>query len=159
MSRAMSALARLAKVRQDMAMAQARRIAAEFAKARDLNEQIVQFADEYGHAAMEHGKQGISVAALNDTLAFRARLLSGAREQELANAQLYRQLQEANKRAFAAKMKSEGLQKALARRKAQARHHAEASEWREIEDGLSHRRSIFSPALPAGQEGSGTKDA
>jgi flagellar biosynthesis chaperone FliJ len=155
----MSALARLAKVRQDMAMAQARRIAAEFAKARDLNEQIVQFADDYGSAAMQQGQQGISVAALRDTMAFRARLLAGAQDQDLVNAQLYRQLQEANKKAFAAKMKSEGLQKALARRKAETRHHAEAAEWREIEDGLSHRRPVFSPPQQGASQGSGTKDA
>ena len=91
MSRAMTAMARLAKVRQDMAMAKARRIASEFAKAKDLNEQVVQYAGEYGDAAMQIGQQGISVALLNDTMAFRARLLAGAKEQELATAHLYRQ--------------------------------------------------------------------
>lgn len=42
MSRAMAAMARLAKVRQDTAMAKARRLASEFAKAKDLNEQVIQ---------------------------------------------------------------------------------------------------------------------
>jgi hypothetical protein len=42
----MAAMARLAKVRQDTAMAKARRLASEFAKAKDLNEQVIQYADQ-----------------------------------------------------------------------------------------------------------------
>ena len=152
MSRAMSAMARLAKVRQDMAMAKARRIASEFAKAKDLNEQVVQYADEYGDAAMQMGQQGISVALLRDTMAFRAKLLAGAKEQELASAHLYRELQNANKAAIAAKMKSQGLDRAVARRKKEAEQEQQQAEWQEIEDAFSHRKSPFT------QE-PGTKDA
>lgn len=154
MSRAMSAMARLAKVRQDMAMAKARRIASEFAKAKDLNQQVVQYADEYGDAAMKMGQQGqgISVATLRDTMAFRAKLLAGAKEQELASAHLYRELQTANKVALAAKMKSQGLDRAVARRKKEAEQEQQQTEWQEIEDAFSHRKSPFTPEA-------GTKDA
>ena len=148
----MSAMARLAKVRQDMAMAKARRIASEFAKAKDLNEQVVQYADEYGDAAMQMGQQGISVALLRDTMAFRAKLLAGAKEQELASAHLYRELQSANKAAIAAKMKSQGLDRAVARRKKQAEQEQQQAEWQEIEDAFSHRKNPFTPEV-------GTKDA
>ena len=145
MSRAMHAMARLAKVRQDMAMAKAKRLASEFAKAKDLNEQVVQFAGEYGEAAMAMGQGGgtVSVATLNDTLAFRARLLAGAKEQELANAHMYRHLQEANKAALSAKMKSQGLDRAVARRKKEAEQKEQQSEWQEIEDAFSHRKGPF----------------
>ncbi len=148
MSRAMTAMARLAKVRQDMAMAKARRIASEFAKAKDLNEQVVQYAGECGDAAMQIGQQGISVALLNDTMAFRAKLLAGAKEQELATAHLYRQLQEANKVALSAKMKSQGLDRAVARRKKVAEQEEQQAEWQEIEDAFSHRKSPFSEKPP-----------
>ncbi len=148
MSRAMTAMARLAKVRQDMAMAKARRIASEFAKAKDLNEQVVQYAGEYGDAAMQIGQQGISVALLNDTMAFRAKLLAGAKEQELATAHLYRQLQEANKVALSAKMKRQGLDRAVARRKKVAEQEEQQAEWQEIEDAFSHRKSPFSEKPP-----------
>ncbi len=117
MSRAIKAMARLAKVRQDMAMAKAKRLASEYAKTKELNEQVIQYAREYGDAAMAMGQQGISVATLNDTLAFRGRLLAGAKEQELSTAHMHRQVQEANRAALAAKMKSQGLDRALARRK------------------------------------------
>lgn len=142
----MNAMARLAKVRQDMAMAKARRIASEFAKAKDLNEQVVQYADEYGDAAMQMGQQGqgISVAMLRDTMAFRAKLLAGAKEQELATAHMYRQLQDANKAALSAKMKSQGLDRAVARRKKLAEQEQQQAEWQEIEDAFSHRKSPFS---------------
>jgi hypothetical protein len=91
----MAAMARLAKVRQDTAMAKARRLASEFAKAKDLNEQVIQYADQYGEAAVRVAQQGVSVAMLRDTMAFRVRLLAGAKDQELANADLFKRFQEA----------------------------------------------------------------
>jgi flagellar biosynthesis chaperone FliJ len=151
-------MARLAKVRQDMAMAKAKRIASEFAKNKELNEQVVQYAREYGDAAMQAGQQGISVAMLNDTLAFRGRLLESAKEQELATAHMHRQVQEANRAALAAKMKSQGLDRALARRKKEAEQAKQQAEWQEIEDTFSHRRPVFSED-PKDRGASGTKDA
>ena len=130
-------------------MAKAKRIASEFAKTKDLNEQVLQYAKEYGDSVMRTGEKGISVAMLNDTMAFRSRLIASAKEQELATAHMHQHLQEANRAALAAKMKSQGLDRALARRK---------KDWQEIEDAFSHRRSPF--AQKAGhEEGSGTKDA
>jgi len=158
MSRAIKAMARLAKVRQDMAMAKAKRIASEFAKTKDLNEQVLQYAKEYGDSVMRTGEKGISVAVLNDTMAFRSRLIASAKEQELATAHMHRHLQEANRAALAAKMKSQGLDRALARRKKEAEQGQQQADWQEIEDAFSHRRSPF--AQNAGhEEGSGTKDA
>jgi len=158
MSRAIKAMARLAKVRQDMAMAKAKRLASEYAKTKELNEQVIQYAREYGDAAMAMGQQGISVATLNDTLAFRGRLLAGAKEQELSTAHMHRQVQEANRAALAAKMKSQGLDRALARRKKEAEQSEQQAEWQEIEDAFSHRKPAFGSNEPA-QPGSGTKDA
>ena len=155
MSRAMAAMARLAKVRQDTAMAKARRLAGEFAKAKDLNDQVIQYAGQYGEAAVQVATQGVSVATLRDTMAFRARLLAGAKDQELANADLYRRFQEANREALAAKLKSQGLDRAMERRAREARQEAEQSEWQEIEDSFSHRKNPFAP----GQGSTGTKDA
>jgi len=158
MSRAIKAMARLAKVRQDMAMAKAKRIASEYAKNKDLNEQVVQYAREYGDAAMKVGEQGISVAMLNDTMAFRGKLLASAKEQELATAHMHRQVQEANRAALAAKMKSQGLDRALARRKKEAEQAEQQAEWQEIEDAFSHRRPLLGQGESA-QGSVGTKDA
>ena len=158
MSRAIKAMARLAKVRQDMAMAKAKRIASEYAKNKDLNEQVIQYAREYGDAAMKVGERGISVAMLNDTMAFRGRLLATAKEQELATAHMHRQVQEANRAALAAKMKSQGLDRALARRKKEAEQAEQQAEWQEIEDAFSHRRPVLSQDEST-QGSSGTKDA
>ena len=158
MSRAIKAMARLAKVRQDMAMAKAKRIASEYAKNKDLNEQVIQYAREYGDAAMKVGERGISVAMLNDTMAFRGRLLATAKEQELATAHMHRQVQEANRAALAAKMKSQGLDRALARRKKEAEQAGQQVEWQEIEDAFSHRRPVIGQDEST-QGSSGTKDA
>ena len=158
MSRAIKAMARLAKVRQDMAMAKAKRIASEYAKNKDLNEQVIQYAREYGDAAMKVGEQGISVAMLNDTMAFRGKLLATAKEQELATAHMHRQVQEANRAALAAKMKSQGLDRALARRKKEAEQAEQQAEWQEIEDAFSHRLPLLGQGESA-QGSVGTKDA
>ena len=158
MSRAIKAMARLAKVRQDMAMAKAKRIASEYAKNKDLNEQVIQYAREYGDAAMKVGERGISVAMLNDTMAFRGRLLATAKEQELATAHMHRQVQEANRAALAAKMKSQGLDRALGRRKKEAEQAEQQAEWQEIEDAFSHRRPVLGQDEST-QGSAGTKDA
>jgi len=71
---------------------------------------------------------------------------------------MHRQVEEANRAALAAKMKSQGLDRALARRKKEAEQSEQQAEWQEIEDAFSHRKPAFGSDESA-QHGSGTKDA
>jgi flagellar biosynthesis chaperone FliJ len=142
MSKALQTMARLAKVKQDVAMAKAKRLASQVAKAKDLQDQVIGFAGEYGNMAMEQGLSGTSVAMMQDALAFRTRLLDGASEQALASAELNRQLKQANALAMAARMKSKGLDDALARRKQVALREQEESEAQEIEESISARLTL-----------------
>ncbi len=144
MSKALQTMARLAKVKQDVAMAKAKRLASQVAKAKDLQDQVIGFAGEYGQMAMEQGlsASGTSVAMMQDALAFRTRLLDGASEQALASAELNRQLKQANALAMAARMKSKGLDDAVARRKQAALREQEESEAQEIEESISARLTL-----------------
>lgn len=142
MSKALQTMARLAKVKQDVAMAKAKRLASQVAKAKDLQDQVIGFAAEYGNMAMEQGLSGTSVAMMQDALAFRTRLLDGASEQALASAELNRQLKQANALAMAARMKSKGLDDAVARRKQAALREQEESEAQEIEESISARLTL-----------------
>ncbi len=142
MSKALQTMARLAKVRQDVAMAKAKRLASQVSKARDLQDQVIGFAGEYGNMAMEQGLTGSTVAMMQDALAFRTRLLDGASEQALASAELNRQLKQANAAAMAARMKSRGLEDAVARRKQVALREQEESEAQEIEESISARLTL-----------------
>ncbi|MFZ9176924.1 MAG: hypothetical protein ACO22J_04180 [Burkholderiaceae bacterium] len=142
MSKALQTMARLAKVKQDVAMAKAKRLASQVAKAKDLQDQVIGFAGEYGNMAMEQGLSGTSVAMMQDALAFRTRLLDGASEQALASAELNRQLKQANALAMAARMKSKGLDDAVARRKQAALREQEESEAQEIEESISARLTL-----------------
>jgi len=142
MSKALQTMARLAKVKQDVAMAKAKRLASQVAKAKDLQDQVIGFAGEYGNMAMEQGLSGTSVAMMQDALAFRTRLLDGASEQALASAELNRQLKQANALAMAARMKSKGLDDAVARRKQAALRDQEESEAQEIEESISARLTL-----------------
>ncbi len=142
MSKALQTTARLAKVKQDVAMAKAKRLASQVAKAKDLQDQVIGFAGEYGNMAMEQGLSGTSVAMMQDALAFRTRLLDGASEQALASAELNRQLKQANALAMAARMKSKGLDDAVARRKQAALREQEESEAQEIEESISARLTL-----------------
>ncbi len=139
MSKALQTMARLAKVKQDVAMAKAKRLASQVAKAKDLQDQVIGFAGEYGNMAMEQGLSGTSVAMMQDALAFRTRLLDGASEQALASAELNQQLKQANALAMAARLKSKGLDDAVARRKQAALREQEESEAQEIEESISAR--------------------
>jgi flagellar biosynthesis chaperone FliJ len=142
MSKALQTMARLAKVKQDVAMAKAKRLASQVNKAKDLQDQVIGFAGEYGNMAMEQGLSGTSVAMMQDALAFRTRLLDGASEQALASAELNRQLKQANAAATAARMKSKGLEDAVARRKQAALREQEESEAQEIEESISARLTL-----------------
>jgi hypothetical protein len=59
---------------------------------------------------------------------------------EIERLQQERQL----KAAEAAKLKSQGLDRAVARRKKEAEHKLQQAEWQSIEDSFSHRKSPFS---------------
>ena len=142
MSKALQTMARLAKVKQDVAMAKAKRLASQVNKAKDLQDQVIGFAGEYGNMAMEQGLSGTSVAMMQDALAFRTRLLDGASEQALASAELNRQLKQANAAAMAARMKSKGLEDAVVRRKQAALREQEESEAQEIEESISARLTL-----------------
>jgi hypothetical protein len=135
-------MARLAKVKQDVAMAKAKRLASQVAKAKDLQDQVIGFAGEYGKVAMEQGRLGTSVAMMQDALNFRTRLLNGAQEQEIASAELIRRLKIANEEARVARQKSKGLDDAVARRKQAATREREESEAQEIEESISARLTL-----------------
>jgi flagellar biosynthesis chaperone FliJ len=152
MSRAIRAITRLAKVRQDLARARASQMAAELNRARELSTQVQAFASEYSQAAMEAGTKGISVAMLTDTLAFRDRLLTTAQEQQVFSGELAKKAALANKAALAAKMKHEGFERILKQRTLEAARKAELREWREIEDSIAQRSAL-------GLSRAGTKDA
>jgi acetyl-CoA carboxylase carboxyltransferase component len=85
---------------------------------------------------------GTTVAMMQDAMAFRTRLLDGASEQALASAELNRQLKQANALAMAARMKSKGLDDAVARRKQAALREQEESEAQEIEESISARLTL-----------------
>ncbi|MEY4084102.1 MAG: hypothetical protein RL483_1471 [Pseudomonadota bacterium] len=142
MSRALQTMARLAKVKQDVAMAKAKRLASQVAKAKDLQDQVIGFAGEYGQMALDQAQAGTSVSMMQDAMAFRTRLLDGASEQALASAELNRQLKQANALAMAARMKSKGLEDAVARRKQAALREQEESEAQEIEESISARLTL-----------------
>jgi flagellar biosynthesis chaperone FliJ len=152
MSRAIRAIARLAKVRQDLARARAAQVAAELNRARQLSSQVQEFAAEYSQAAMQAGMKGISVAMLTDTLAFKERLLDTAQEQQVFSAELAKRAAVANQAALAAKMKHEGFERILKQRSLEEARKAELREWREIEDSIGQRTAL-------GLSRAGTKDA
>ncbi len=153
MSKPIRTLARLAKVRQDLAIARAKSISQELAQIQALQKQVSDFASEYGEMAVAAGQHGVSVSMLADTLAFRSKLLGGAKDQEVVSNRLGQQLQEANRRALAAKRKTEGLEKMLAKMRQAQAHKEQQAEWQAIEDRVGN-----TPAHHP-QKGPGTKGA
>lgn len=134
MSKALESMAKLVRIRERIALARARRIAAEFSKSKDLNEQVLGFAREYGDGVMQAGQTGISVSALCDTMAFRQKLLDGAKQQEMISQNLGDQMRRANLEAAAAKMKNKGFERLIARKNREHQERRQKEEWRAVED-------------------------
>jgi hypothetical protein len=73
-------LLRLAKIREDQAMANARRATGQVNQAQGFQRQVLDYAKDYENQIMEGAKTGTSVAFIQDANAFREKLLLSSSE-------------------------------------------------------------------------------
>ena len=73
-------LLRLAKIREDQAMARARRATGQVNQAQTLQNQVLEYAKDYENQIMNGAKTGISVAFAQDANAFREKLIHSSIE-------------------------------------------------------------------------------
>jgi flagellar biosynthesis chaperone FliJ len=142
--KAIKLLLRLAKIKEDQAMARARRVTAQANETLKFQEQVIAYAKDYERQILEGGKSGTKVAFIQDSDAFRAKLLESSRAMD----RQVRDLQIGSKgvleEAMKAKMKSEGLSKLVQKEEQKEQKNIERAQEIQFEDLLSARTSIHS---------------
>ena len=108
-------LLRLAKIREDQAMARARRATGQVNQAQALQNQVLEYAKDYENQIMNGAKTGISVAFAQDANAFREKLIHSSIEMTSQINGLSIGSTQALKQAMQAKMRSQGLGKLVAK--------------------------------------------
>jgi flagellar biosynthesis chaperone FliJ len=139
--KAIHLLLKIAKIKEDIAMAKARKVAKQAADTLKFQGQVISYAKDYENQILEGGKAGTKVAFIQDADAFRAKLLESSRSMD----QQVKDLQIGSKsimdEAMKAKMKSEGLSKLAEKDLQNEKKKKEKSEEMQFEDLLSARAS------------------
>ena len=139
--KAIHLLLKIAKIKEDIAMAKAREVAKQAADTLKFQGQVMNYAKEYENQILEGGKIGTKVAFLQDADAFRAKLLESSRAMDKQVNDLQLGSKSIMEEAMKAKMKSEGLSKLVEKDARNEQKKKEKSEEIQFEDLLSARSS------------------
>ena len=146
---AIELLLRLAKIREDQAMARAKRVAGQMNQTKAFKNQVLDYAKEYEIQMVDSGKTGTSVAFIQDSNAFREKLLASSLEMDGQINSLTQASEETLKVATQARMRTRGLTKLVEKKRLEERKKRAKSELNQFEDNFSARLNLQT----------GTKDA
>ena len=146
---AIELLLRLAKIREDQAMARGKRVAGQMNQTKAFKNQVLDYAKEYEIQMVDSGKTGTSVAFIQDSNAFREKLLASSLEMDGQINSLTQASEETLKVATQARMRTRGLTKLVEKKRLEERKKRAKSELNQFEDNFSARLNIQT----------GTKDA
>ena len=142
-------LLRLAKIREDQAMALAKRASGQVNQTIAFKEQVLEYAQDYENQMLEGGKTGIPVAFIQDANAFREKLIQSAVEMDGQIQGLTKASENTLKTATQARMRTLGLTKLVDKMHREVRKKQAKVEMNQFEDNYAARMNIQS----------GTKDA
>jgi flagellar export protein FliJ len=142
-------LLRLAKIREDQAMARAKRASGQVNQTIAFKEQVLEYAQDYENQMLEGGKTGIPVAFIQDANAFREKLIQSAVEMDGQIQGLTKASENTLKTATQARMRTLGLTKLVDKMRREVRKKQAKAEMNQFEDNYAARMNIQS----------GTKDA
>ena len=146
---AIELLLRLAKIREDQAMARAKRAAGQVNQTKAFKSQVLEYAKEYEVQMIAGGNQSVSVAFIQDANAFREKLIHSSIEMDGQIQGLARASGESLKTATQARMRTLGLTKLVDKQRLEARKKKAKAEINLFEDNYAARVAA----------NSGTKDA
>jgi flagellar biosynthesis chaperone FliJ len=139
--KAIHLLLKIAKIKEDIAMAKARKVAKQAADTLKFQGQVISYAKEYENQILEGGKAGTKVAYIQDADAFRAKLLESSRAMDKQVRDLQIGSKSIMEEAMKAKMKAEGLNKLVDKDLKNEQKKREKIEEIQFEDLLSARAS------------------
>ena len=139
--KAIHLLLKIAKIKEDIAMAKARKVAQQAADTLRFQGQVISYAKDYENQILEGGRAGTKVAFIQDADAFRAKLLESSRSMDQQVKDLQIGSKSIMEEAMKAKMKSEGLSKLAEKDLKNEQKKREKSAEMQFEDLLSARAS------------------
>ena len=142
-------LFRLAKIREDQAMARARRVTGQMNQTAQFKQQVLEYAKDYENQILDGAKKGTSIAFIQDDNAFREKLLLSSVLMDPHIEGLNRASDQALQEAAQARMRTKGLGKLVDKAAREIRKKQERSEINQFEDSYVARLSL----------NTGTKDA
>ena len=142
-------LFRLAKIREDQAMARARRVTGQMNQTAQFKQQVLEYAKDYENQILDGAKKGTSIAFIKDANAFREKLLLSSVQMDPQIEGLNRASDQALQEAAQARMRTKGLGKLVDKAAREIRKKQERSEINQFEDSYVARLSL----------NTGTKDA
>lgn len=142
-------LLRLAKIREDQAMARAKRASGQVNQTIAFKEQVLEYAKDYENQVLDGGKTGITVAFIQDANAFREKLIQSSVEMDGQIRGLTKASENTLKTATQARMRTIGLSKLVDKMHREVRKKQAKAEMNQFEDNYAARMSL----------NSGTKDA
>ena len=142
-------LFRLAKIREDQAMARARRVTGQMNQTAQFKQQVLEYAKDYENQILDGAKKGTSIAFIQDANAFREKLLLSSVQMDPQIEGLNRASDQALQEAAQARMRTKGLGKLVGKAAREIRKKQERSEINQFEDSYVARLSL----------NTGTKDA
>ena len=146
---AIELLLRLAKIREDQAMARAKRAAGQVNQTKAFQNQVLEYAKDYEVQMIAGGNQSVSVAFIQDANAFREKLIQSSIEMDGQIQGLARASEDTLQTDTQARMRTRGLTKLVDKMKLEARKKKAKAEMNLFEDNYAARASA----------NSGTKDA
>jgi len=142
-------LLRLAKIREDQAMARAKMASGQVNQTIAFKSQVLDYAKDYENQVLDGGKTGITVAFIHDANAFREKLIQSAVEMDGQIQGLTKASENTLKTATQARMRTLGLTKLVEKMHRENRIKRAKTEMNQFEDNYAARMILQS----------GTKDA
>lgn len=134
MNKSLQLLLRLAKIREDQALALARQAGAKKNETLRFKDQVIEYAKDYEKSILDGAQKGMSISFIQDANSFREKLL-------LSSVQIEAQMEGLNQAAdrtmqglAKARMRAKGLTKLMDKSREEARRKKERSEQSQFED-------------------------
>jgi flagellar export protein FliJ len=139
MKKALNLFLKISKIREERAQTQFKKLNFELKKSEQFSQQVSDYVKEYGEQMIQTAEQGVQVAFLQDSNAFRNRLENGVNEQKQQIIGMKNATEQSKEFAIASQMKVQAIEKVLKRKNAEFAHSNEVKENKVLEDSLVAR--------------------
>jgi flagellar export protein FliJ len=139
MKDALKLFLKISKIREERAQAQFKKLNFELQKSEQFSQQVSDYVKEYGEQMIQTAQQGVQVAFLQDSNAFRNRLENGVNEQKQQIVGMKHATEQSKAFAVAAQLKVKAIEKVAKRKKTEFQQIQEGKENKVLEDSLVSR--------------------